>query len=60
MHAIYNMYSKYTYYTVPRIIYRKENCSKIDFFFWPGMSQQQNANLQTVQMSKQALKMVKT
>lgn len=33
MHIIYNMYSKYSYYTVPRIIFIKENCSKIDFFF---------------------------
>lgn len=36
MHIIYNMYSMYT-------IFIKENCSKIYFFFWPGMSQQQDA-----------------
>lgn len=59
MHIIYNMYSKYTYNTVPTIIFIKENCSKIDFFLTRHVTTARCIMFgqQTVQMSKQALKM---
>lgn len=62
MHIIYNMFSNYTYYTVPIIIFIKENCSKIDFFSDQAChnSKMHYFCTTTVQMSKKALNMVKT